>query len=203
MIFHLFREPQNIPPVQFSGKRVYLRPPEGRDAREWVDLRVRNAAYLAPVSPRASLKDLTEKGYARRLDCYRQDWKDDRSYAFFVFLEKTGQMIGGVTINGVVRGAGQMALLGYWMDEGESGKGLMTEAVDLACGFAFRDLKLHRLQAGCLPRNAASRRVLEKCGFHEEGIARQYINIDGRWQDHVIYARVVTDGIFFRASSSV
>jgi ribosomal-protein-alanine N-acetyltransferase len=175
--------------MALQGERIVLRPMARSDADAWVVVRARNRQYLAPFSPSSSLKDISRNGYLARLAFYQQDWKDDRSYAFSIFL-KEGELIGGITINNIVRGAGQMATLGYWLDEGMSGKGYMTEAVGLAADFAFHALKLHRLQAGCLPHNTASRRVLEKCGFQEEGLARAYIKIDGKWQDHVIYALI-------------
>ena len=97
-------------------------------------------------------------------------------------------MLGGCTLSGVQRGVQQSCTLGYWAGETHAGKGYVTAAVRALIPFVFEELKLHRLQAACLPENERSRSVLRKCGFTEEGIARGYLRINGAWRDHVVYA---------------
>lgn len=193
MILSLFSPQRALPTVSLAGTRVFLRVPCREEAQEWVELRRKNAAAQAPFSPLSSFSDLTPQGYAKRLARYHDDWREGTACAFSIIAKDTGALLGGLTLNNIIRGAGQMTTLGYWLDEDARGKGLMPEAVMLACGFAFESLHLHRVQAGCLPHNSASRRVLEKCGFREEGLARKYIKIAGEWQDHVIYALLKED----------
>ncbi|HUX11589.1 MAG TPA: GNAT family protein [Spirochaetia bacterium] len=114
-------------------------------------------------------------------------------YSFGIFLKETGELIGGVALTEVVRGALQSCFIGYFLDREQNGKGYTTEAVNLALRFAFGELKLHRVEAGVMPHNLASMRVLEKCGFQKEGIARKCVEIDGAWQDHQILATLADE----------
>jgi ribosomal-protein-alanine N-acetyltransferase len=85
-------------------------------------------------------------------------------------------------------------MMGYWMGQRHAGKGIMTRAVPIALRIAFGPLGLRRVEAGCVPRNAASIRVLEANGFQREGYAREYFCIAGVWDDHILYARLSSDG---------
>jgi ribosomal-protein-alanine N-acetyltransferase len=98
------------------------------------------------------------------------------------------RVIGRVALAGVLRGAFQNAYLGYWIDEGHQGRGLMTEAVWAATSFAFGTARLHRVQAAVMPRNEASLRVLAKVGYRREGFALKYLCIAGAWEDHWLFA---------------
>jgi [ribosomal protein S5]-alanine N-acetyltransferase len=188
MLLKLFRTSHNSPPFsRLEGKRVYIRTPERRDGPQWIDVRTRNHAFLLPWSPTRAMANITKEGYLTRLATYQEDWKADRSYAFFVFLQD-GALIGGLTLNNIVRGAAQMTHLGYWLDEAHTRQGYMTEAVRLACGFAFTALKLHRVEAGTLPENHASQKVLTNCGFMVDGFRRKYLKIAGEWRDHLIFS---------------
>lgn len=188
MILQLFKNDGAVAPLCITGERLYIRPPQRSDWKQWVEVRDRNHDFLKPWSPQATLSNITRDGYFQRLATYQSDWRDDKAYVFFVFRYDSDQLIGGVAVNNIVRGAGQMATIGYWMDERETKQGFMTEALLLACQFSFRALKLHRLQAGTLPENDASQKVLKNCGFQEEGIARKYIKIAGVWRDHQIFS---------------
>jgi ribosomal-protein-alanine N-acetyltransferase len=95
--------------------------------------------------------------------------------------------IGNIAFNNIVRGAFQSCHLGYQLDEREVNQGFMTEALRRAIDYAFDDMKLHRIEANVMPRNQRSRRVVEKLGFAEEGLARQYLKINGVWEDHIHY----------------
>lgn len=201
MLLSLFKTEKSSLPFRLNGERIYIRAPERRDWQEWVAVRSSNEKFLRPWSPAAALANITREGYLRRLSCYQEDWRDDRAYAFFIFLQDTDALIGGVTLNNVVRGAGQMATIGYWLDEAETRQGYMTEAVLLACHFAFGGLRLHRIQAGTLPENAASQKVLKNCGFRAEGVARKYVKIAGEWRDHQMYALLAEEFISLGGSS--
>lgn len=181
------------PRHKLEGESVYIRPPSKNDAADWAALRTRNRDFLEPWSPSSSLLNLTREGYVRRLEGYRRDWQQDTGYAFFIFLKKDDTLMGGVSLANIVRAAGQMADVGYWLGEAYGNRGYMTQAVELASGFAFETLHLHRLQAGTLPENAASQKVLMKCGFRFEGVARRYIRIAGAWRDHNVYGLLSED----------
>lgn len=108
------------------------------------------------------------------------------SYSFGIFID--GMFSGEINLNSVHRGAQQSAYVGYWIDELRAGQGYMPESVVVAMSFAFDQLHLHRLQISVIPRNHASRRVAEKLGLRDEGIAERYLEINGVWEDHIRYA---------------
>ena len=124
-----------------------------------------------------------------RLKRGRQEAKSGTDYTFFIFLRQGSRetLAGGITLSNVRRRVAQFANLGYWMGHNFAGKGFMTEAVGLVVAYAFESLHLHRVHAAFMPHNMASRRVLEKNGFKEEGYAENYLQIDGRWADHVLF----------------
>ncbi len=174
------------------SERLILQPPRAGDAAALRRLLVANAEHLRPWSPApvAGADPLSLLELTRGLLRQRREWREDRTYAFLLSARHDPtQPIGRVTLSHVVRNAFQNAYLGYWLDARQQARGLMTEAVGLVVNFAFNELGLHRVQAAVLPHNAASRRVLGKAGFREEGLARRYLQIAGRWQDHVLFAR--------------
>ena len=172
-----------------AGKRVMLRAPRNADYVAWRNLRRESRDFLKPFEPRWSEADLGRAAFGMRIRRSREEVRVGTDYSFFIFLTEGGgrELAGGITLSNIRRRAAQFATVGYWMGERHAGKGLMTEAVELVAGFAFGTLGLHRLHAACLPHNQASRRVLEKNGFREEGFAESYLQIDGRWCDHVMF----------------
>jgi ribosomal-protein-alanine N-acetyltransferase len=172
---------------------VILRPPAVSDYAEWARLRSHSRAFLEPWEPNWPRDDLTKIAYKQRVRRYGKDMRDDFAYAFFVFCRHSGQLVGGLTVSNVRRGVAQTCSLGYWVGEPFARQGYMTDAVRSAVSFAFDNLRLHRVEAACLPVNEASRRLLLRCGFSEEGYARKYLKINGRWQDHLLFALLDTD----------
>lgn len=170
-----------------TGERVLLRAPRPGDYTAWRDLRRASRDFLRPFEPRWTDADLGPRVYAARLKRGREEAKAGTDYSFFIFARSEGQLIGGITLSNIRRRAAQFVNLGYWMGQDYAGKGYMTEAVGLVVPFCFETLGLHRIHAAFLPDNAASRRVLEKNGFAEEGYAEHYLQIDGRWADHVLF----------------
>ena len=171
------------------GKRVLLRGPRLGDYQAWRDLRKKSREFLKPYEPRWTEADLSQRVFAGRV---RRGWREARAgtdYSFLVFRTTGGseQLVGGVTLSNVRRRAAQFANLGYWMGQEFAGQGYMTESVSLILPYVFETLGLHRLHAAFLPQNTPSRRVLEKNGFTEEGYAENYLQIDGRWADHVLF----------------
>ncbi|MBN8955242.1 MAG: GNAT family N-acetyltransferase [Rhizobiales bacterium] len=183
---------ESLPTVE--GEGVMLRAPVMADFMEWATLRNLSRGFLTPWEPTWPADDLTRSAYRRRVRRYAEDIRMDQAYAFFLFRKSDDLLIGGLTIANVRRGVAQAGSLGYWMGAPYAGQGYMTAAVRAITRFSFSSLRLHRLEAACIPTNTPSVRLLEKVGFKREGLARQYLCIDGIWQDHLLFARLDTDG---------
>jgi ribosomal-protein-alanine N-acetyltransferase len=171
------------------GERVTLRAPRPSDYTAWRDLRRLSRDFLKPFEPRWTESDLNPRVFSARLKRGREEARAGTDYSFFLFLRAGGEevLVGGITLSNIRRRAAQFVNLGYWMGKPYAGQGLMTEAVGLIVPFCFETLGLHRIHAAFLPDNMASRRVLEKNGFREEGFAENYLQIDGKWADHVLF----------------
>jgi [ribosomal protein S5]-alanine N-acetyltransferase len=176
------------------GRRLTLRHPVVADYTAWAELRALSRAHLTPWEPTWSPDDLSRAMYRRRLRAYAKDIHNDVSYPYFIFENASGALIGGVTLSNVRRGSAQTASLGYWMGAPYSGRGHMREAVAMLLPMSFNALRLHRIEAATMLKNFASMRVLESVGFEREGMARAYLKINGRWEDHLLYARLA-DGL--------
>ncbi|MBN9431282.1 MAG: GNAT family N-acetyltransferase [Bosea sp.] len=181
------------PTPVISTETVTLRSPAMGDYQSWSELRGASRTFLTPWEPVWPVDDLTRPAFRRRLRRYQREIQEATGYPFLVFRSADMALVGGLTLSHVVRGVTQSCSLGYWMGERFAGRGFMTAAVKAVIPFVFDTLRLHRLEAACLPHNAASIRLLEKAGFTREGYARRYLNIDGRWQDHLLFAIVSDD----------
>lgn len=168
--------------------RIYIRRTELEDASMLLDLRVRNRAFLKPYEPNFSDAHYTLAGQQEILEKAQANWDTDAGYALGIFLARTHQLIGRVSLSNVVRGAWESCTMGYFLDEPFNGQGLMTEALFHAVQFAFGTIALHRIQAAVMPWNVGSIRVLEKVGFRYEGFAEHYLKLNGVWQDHNVYS---------------
>jgi len=172
------------------GRKVTLRLPRPRDYAEWAKLRGESRGFLEPWEPRWAQDELSHAAWRQRLRRYRGDFAAGLGTPFFVIDKASGSLAGGVTLSNIRHGVSQSATIGYWMGERFAGRGLMAEALDLVVDHCFRTLRLHRLEAACIPENNRSVRVLEKAGFQREGLLRSYLKINGIWQDHFLYALV-------------
>ena len=177
------------PLISLQGKHLLLRPPQLSDYDAWHKLRYESRDFLRPFEPRWTEADLNRRIYTMRVRRARVEAQAGTDYAFFVFKKDDGKevLVGGITLSNVRRRAAQYVSLGYWMGQQFAGQGIMTEAVATCLPFVFEALDLHRIHAAFLPGNLASRRVLEKNGFVEEGFAEKYLQINGRWEDHVLF----------------
>jgi ribosomal-protein-alanine N-acetyltransferase len=182
---------ETVPAIE--GEGVVLRPPHTSDHEEWAALREQSREFLVPWEPTWPLDDLTRGAYRRRLKRYAEDQRSDQSYAFFIFRTGDRMLVGGISLANIRRGVAQSGTIGYWIGLPFVRRGYMSSAVRALMPFAFSALRLHRLEAACIPSNTASIRLLEKCGFTREGYARQYLCINGVWQDHLLYARLKDD----------
>lgn len=176
-----------------KGERVFLRLPVASDYREWADLRGRSRAFLEPWEPRWTPDELERTAWRDRLSRYREDYARGAAVSFFIFDNATERLMGGITLGNIRHGVAQSGHIGYWIGEPYAGKGYMLEALNLLVTFAFDTLRLHRIEAACIPSNTRSVRVLEKAGFQREGLLRSYLRINGIWQDHYLYARIAGD----------
>lgn len=172
------------------GARVNLRPPASGDYEEWATLRGESRAFLEPWEPRWAPDELERPAWRERLSRYREDFARGAAVSFLIFENASGAMTGGITLGNIRYGVSLSAHIGYWMGERYAGRGYMHEALGLVVDHAFESLHMHRLEAACLPNNERSIRVLEKAGFTREGLARAYLKINGKWQDHYLYARI-------------
>jgi ribosomal-protein-alanine N-acetyltransferase len=155
------------------GEGVYLRPLEPRDFAQWISLRERSRAFLAPWEPTWPADDLTKSAFRRRLRRHGEEIDRDEAYPFLIFREADGVLVGGLTLGQVRRGVAQTVTLGYWMGAPFAGQGYMSRAV--------RSIGL-----------------LERNGFQREGLARSYLRINGTWQDHLLFARLDSDPVPLR-----
>ncbi|HLL26176.1 MAG TPA: GNAT family protein [Xanthobacteraceae bacterium] len=182
----------DIPP-DVEGEGVYLRAPQMVDFPAWAGLREESRAFLAHWEPDWPADDLTRGAFRNRLRRYANESQEDSGYSFLIFRSGDQTLLGGVTLSNVRRGVAQSANLGYWIGGRHARKGYMSAAVAALIPYAHGPLRLRRVEAACLPENAASVRLLEKMGFQREGYARQYLCIAGKWQDHLLYARLSSD----------
>lgn len=175
-----------------STQGIYISLLQLVDARELLDLRLRNRDQHQQYEPLRDDDYFTLDSQQQLLKQRISDASQDSAYMFGIYL-LDGKLIGQITISNIVRGVGQFADIGYFIDHEMQGKGYTSAAVQLILRYAFRSLGLHRVQAAILPHNDGSRRVLEKNGFQAEGLARRFIKINGEWQDHRTYAILAED----------
>jgi ribosomal-protein-alanine N-acetyltransferase len=172
------------------GARIMLRSLQTSDFEAWSEVRTRNADWLIKWEPQrlAGQPDTTRDrdAFAIRCSARHRERQLGTGYGFGIFAN--GEFCGEINLSAVQRGPFQSAYVGYWVDEKHAGHGYVPEAVVVLARFAFEELRLHRIQISIIPRNRNSRRVMEKLGIRDEGIALRYLEIDGIWEDHVRYA---------------
>src|ERR1700752_122032 len=181
------------PLASIPGDGVTLRTPQMIDHAEWAVLRETSRDFLVPWEPTWPADDLTRGTFRRRVRRYVEDLRTDQGYAFLILRNSDNALVGGLTLANIRRGVAQAGSLGYWMGLPFVRHGYMTAAVQAGFSFAFAPRRLHRLEPACIPSNAASIRLLEKTGFVREGYAREYLCINGLWQDHLLFARLNSD----------
>jgi ribosomal-protein-alanine N-acetyltransferase len=179
--------------VRIETERMTLRLPQHADFRAWTTLRDQSAAFLAPWEPVWAPDHLTRKAFVSRV--YWANRATGQGTALPLLLIRRGDaaLLGAITLDNIRRGPAQAGTLGYWVGQAHARQGYMREAILAVVHHAFTRLDLSRIEAACLPENAASRGVLEKCGFKYEGVAQSYLQIAGRWRNHVLYANLRND----------
>ncbi|MEM9477481.1 MAG: GNAT family protein [Pseudomonadota bacterium] len=179
--------------VRIETDRMTLRPPGHADFRAWVALRQSSADFLIPWEPAWSVDHLTRKAFTNRVYWARRSISGGTALPLFLVERAGGNLLGAITLDNIQRGPAQAGTLGYWIGETHARQGFMREAIEAVVHYAFETLDLSRIQAACLAENNASRGLLEKCGFKYEGVAQSYLQINGRWRNHVLYANLRTD----------
>lgn len=182
-------------PATLTDGQVTLRPLRLRDAPTWSEVRRRNVSWLAPweaTPPEGSPSVQTSLAtYVAMWWRLRREAAQGRALPFAVTYD--GELVGQLTVGGVTRGSLYSAHLGYWIDRHVAGRGIMPTAVALATDHCFWSVGLHRVEVNIRPENAASRRVVEKLGFRDEGMRERFLHIDGDWRDHLSFALVRED----------
>jgi len=176
-------------------ERLVLRPPKLSDWEAWAELRSDSRDFLVPWEPIWTIDSLSKANFRARLRRYAREVKDDLGQAFFIFNQDNHDLIGGITLGNIRRGVAQTGTLGYWTGQRHARQGYMYEAL---CGLIpalFDEFGLRRVEAACLPSNIPSSRLLEKVGFTKEGLAREYLCINGVWHDHLLYAILNSDPV--------
>jgi ribosomal-protein-alanine N-acetyltransferase len=176
--------------LRLDGSDIRLRPHRASDFLEWAALREASRDFLQPWEPTWPVDDLSRGAYRRRLAAYTQDMERGVAYPFLVFRRHDNVLVGGITLSNVRRGVAQMGSIGYWVGEPFARQGYTLDAVKAVTAFCFGRLRLHRVEAACIPSNTASQGVLLRAGFVQEGLARAYLKIDGSWCDHLLFGLV-------------
>ena len=179
--------------VSILTARLSLRLPEHRDFREWAKLRHQSRAFLSPWEPIWAADHLSRASFTNRVYWSQRAVKNGNAVPLFVFHKEAGQLVGAITLDNIRRGPSQVGTIGYWVGQQYARQGFMSEAIIAMVAHAFGALDLSRVESACLPDNVASRGVLEKAGFKYEGVAQSYIQINGRWRNHVLYAALRDD----------
>lgn len=179
--------------IRIESERMTLRPPQHSDFRAWAMLRRNSQEFLTPWEPSWSRDHLTRKGFSNRVYWSERSIKSGSAVPVFLVRRADGILLGAVTLDNIRRGPAQAGTLGYWIGAEFAREGYMSEAIAALVHYAFTTLDLSRIEAACLPENTPSRGVLEKSGFKYEGVAQSYLQIDGRWRNHVLYANLRGD----------
>jgi ribosomal-protein-alanine N-acetyltransferase len=176
--------------IELRTDRLVLRTIDESFAARVLDFAIRNRSFIAEWNPIVDDIYYTREFQKQRLQIERELLDQDRGVRFWLFKRHDRsfeRIIGDLAFSNIVRGAFQSCHLGYKMDQAEINKGYITEAIGRAIRFAFEEMKLHRIEANIMPKNARSIRVVEKLGFVDEGVSRKYLKIAGVWEDHIHY----------------
>jgi ribosomal-protein-alanine N-acetyltransferase len=179
--------------VRIETERMTLRLPQHGDFRAWTALRDQSAPFLTPWEPVWAADHLSRKAFTSRIYWANRSTSQGTALPLLLIRREDGALLGAITLDNIRRGPSQAGTLGYWMGQAHARQGYMREAILSVVHHAFTVMDLSRIEAACLPENAASRGVLEKCGFKYEGVAQSYLQIAGRWRNHVLYANLRGD----------
>lgn len=179
--------------IRIETERLTLRPPVHSDFRGWTALRAHSRDFLTKWEPVWADDHLSRKAFTNRVYWAQRSVSSGTALPLFLVRRKDDALLGAITLDNIRRGPAQSGALGYWTGAPFARQGYMREAIHAVVHQAFNRMDLSRIEAACLPENAASRGLLEKTGFKYEGVAQSYLQIDGRWRTHVLYAALRSD----------
>ncbi|HKL69824.1 GNAT family protein [Salibaculum sp.] len=179
--------------LRLETERMTLRPPQHTDFRDWVALREASRDFLTPWEPSWAPDHLSRKSFTNRVYWAQRSVANGTAVPLFLIRRADAVLLGAITLDHIRRGPAQAGTTGYWIGAAHARNGYMREAIEALVHYAFTVLDLSRIEAGCLPENTASRRLLETCGYKYEGVAQSYLQINGRWRNHVLYANLRHD----------
>jgi len=170
------------------SENLFLKPFRLSEAEDLLQLQIRNKEFFEKFAMVRPTSFYSLEHQQRLIKKWENDIENDIEYQFGIFHKNTNKLIGIISLFQVIRGSLQSAFIGYFVDKNYNGMGFGTEAVKLIVDYAFKQLNLHRIEAGVMPHNIGSIRVLEKSGFHKEGLAIKNVKINGKWEDHQVLA---------------
>ncbi|MFT4699365.1 MAG: ribosomal-protein-alanine N-acetyltransferase [Yoonia sp.] len=179
--------------LRLETERLTLRPPTHADFRAWVALRAESREFLIPWEPTWAPEHLTRKAFTNRVYWAQRSISSGTAVPLFLIRRDDQALLGAITLDHIRRGPAQAGTTGYWIGKKYARSGYMREAIEAVVHHAFVSLDLSRIEAGCLPENGPSRALLEDCGYKYEGVAQSYLQINGRWRNHVLYANLRSD----------
>ncbi|MEJ6397225.1 GNAT family N-acetyltransferase [Yoonia sp. 208BN28-4] len=179
--------------VRIETERLTLRPPVHADFRPWTAMRQESRDFLSPWEPTWARDHLTRKAFTNRVYWAQRAISGGTALPLFLIRREDQALLGAITLDHIRRGPAQAGTTGYWIGQPHARSGYMREAIKAVVHYAFETLDLSRIEAGCLPENTPSRRLLEQCGYKYEGVAQSYLQINGRWRNHVLYANLRHD----------
>jgi ribosomal-protein-alanine N-acetyltransferase len=179
--------------LALQTERLTLRAPQHTDFTPWATLRKSSEPFLTPWEPTWAPDHLTRKGFTNRVYWANRSIANGTALPMFLVRRDDDRLVGAITLDNIRRGPSQAGTLGYWIGQPYARQGYMREAIAGVVHHAFRRMDLSRVEAACLPENVASRALLETSGFKYEGVAQSYLQIDGRWRTHVLYASLRSD----------
>ncbi len=178
--------------VELETDRLILRPPIARDYEDWSEQRRVSRDFLTPWEPSWTRDHLTRRSFRNRVVWAERAIRQGDALPLLL-VTRDGRVVGGVTLSNIRRHPAEMATLGYWTGVDHTRRGYMAEALIALRDYSFTTLDLSRLEAACLPENTPSRKLLERCQFKYERVAQAYLQINGRWRNHVLYASLRAD----------
>jgi [ribosomal protein S5]-alanine N-acetyltransferase len=185
-----------LPTFELETPRLQVRLAEERDVPAILDFYRSNRERLRPFDPERPDYFYTESFWQRQVGQNLEDFASGRALRLFLFHRDSPRAtIGNIGFSNFVRGIGQYCTVGYSIDGAHEGRGLMSEALRSAIEFVFHSLNLHRVEANYMPHNRRSGELLRRLGFAVEGYSRDYLRINGRWEDHVRAALINPDWI--------
>lgn len=194
MAYHAPMRSAAVRSLDLPGRRIRLATLIDSDYDAWLAVRLRCRSWLVPWEPRSKGAPFAPEdmpSFVARCAMRERERQLGSGFGFGIFVG--GRFGGEITLSSVQRGPFQCGAVGYWVDEELAGNGYVPEAVVVILQFAFEVLRLHRIEVAIIPRNAASRRVMEKLELRCEGVAKGYLEINGEWEDHVKYAMLADE----------